>query len=180
MDAKDSYAEVGNNFRRFVEWREKIFAGYVTSIAALGVGFAQVASAGFRVGLLSASVLVSIVFWILDLRNRTLMAVCQRVGAELEKSTGGSFTALTKLRDTSRTRLTHGLAVNLLVAGVIGGAAGGLYLYVPRWFRMTDHAGAVVSTLAMIGAALLIFERVGDNFRSSERPPNSSIDPPSP
>jgi hypothetical protein len=80
----------------------------------------------------SGAILVSVVFWILDLRSGQLINVCQIAAAQLENPKG-VFTALNALRlGASTWWASYGFAIDLLVAGVIGASAGGLYRSISR------------------------------------------------
>jgi len=49
MDLKDLYSETGENWRTLVGWREKIFSGYLTAIAAVAVAFVKIPTPGRRI-----------------------------------------------------------------------------------------------------------------------------------
>jgi hypothetical protein len=128
LGAKTIYEEAGRAWIHFVTWRERIFAGYLTVLAALGVAFHAEASPLMRLVVCGACILVSVVFWILDLRNRELIGACQ-AAAQLLEDGKGAYSALNSLRFDSTKRYTHGLAINLLVCSVVGGSVGAIVLY---------------------------------------------------
>jgi hypothetical protein len=56
QNLKDLYSEVGQMWRYFATWREKIVAGYLTVIAGIAVAFAHIdkSQQSDRVGVLGA------------------------------------------------------------------------------------------------------------------------------
>ena len=151
VDPNKLYEELGQNYRYFLGWRERIFAGYVTILAGLGLGFAQSGRASFEIGVLVAAVLVSVVFLILDQRTRDLFCQCQLAAGELEKNAHitGVYTALEGLRRPIGSVGTHSFAVKLLVGGIVGGAVAGLLAKIPGWFTLQKHAIPIISGLVV-------------------------------
>lgn len=133
MEDQALYAEVASAWRHFAAWREKTLAGYLTILAGLGFGFSQNVSAPIRAALLLGGVAVSIVFWILDVRNNQLLNVCQAEAQRLEASKGG-YSALASARSTPRAWLTYSRAMDVLVGTVIAGCGAGGTLYLVRVF----------------------------------------------
>jgi hypothetical protein len=127
------YEEIGRTWRHFGSWREKAFAGYLTVLAALAVGFSHNTGLLVRAGIFAGAILVSAVFWILDLRNLQLMNACQLAAGPLECEKG-CYAELNRVRFYRRTSPTHGLAVNLLVDGVGTAGVGGLCTCFIRWW----------------------------------------------
>ena len=133
IDAKSIYEQASENYRHFLAWREKIFAGYLTILAALALAYAKTEPNhdSHKVAILGATIVVSVVFWILDLRTTAFFTACQRAGANLEAAIG-SLGAYSELRalipPNDKRRLSHGLAVNALVSAVIAGACAGIWL----------------------------------------------------
>jgi hypothetical protein len=78
------YSELGQAWRQFVGWRDKIFAGYLTALAALAVGY-NLSGTTDHVVILVAVILVSLVFWAIDVRTHVLVLACQRAGASIEE-----------------------------------------------------------------------------------------------
>ena len=149
------YEELAHIWQHFASWREKIFAGYVTVLAALGVAFSQNTSARIHVAVFAGAALVSIVFWILDFRNSQLLNACQNAAALLENP-GGGYRALSSLRSdpNSKTWATYGLAIDLLAGSVITAASAGMAVYIGRSSK--DQIGLLTLGLAVVGAALLV------------------------
>jgi len=102
-------------------------------LAALAIGFSQNRSLLVRAGIFAGAILVSVVFWILDLRNLQLINACQLAAGPLECQKG-CYAELNRVRFNRKRSPTHGLAINLLVDGV--GAAGvcGLCTCFIRWW----------------------------------------------
>jgi hypothetical protein len=70
------------------------------------------------------ALVLSLVFWALDFRNRDLFRTCQEAAAHLESSSG-VYTCLVATRD--KTWISHGRAINVLVSAVSTVAWGLLY-----------------------------------------------------
>lgn len=127
------YEEVGQNYRKFLDWREKIVGGYVAVIGGLGFGYSRAdAALGFKAVLLFSAILTSFAFWVLNMRNSKFIVTCVRAGQELEGGKG-VYSCMGTLTHTSR--LTHGLAVNLLVSSVIAGSLFGLWNLKEFWLQ---------------------------------------------
>jgi hypothetical protein len=97
MENEKLYSEAGEAWRHLTSWREKIVAGYLTVLAGLGVAFGWAPTPSFQSAILSGGIVVSLVFWILDFRNRRLVGGCQRVLARLEDS-NGCYVEIQRLR----------------------------------------------------------------------------------
>ena len=127
LNLKDAYDEIGTNYRFFLTWRHGLLAGYLAIIAGLSVAFSWlykeapallwiVFAAGFAVTLL---------FWVLEYRNRDLYRACQESGKICEDGLpagSGLFSRLNELQDK---RITHSYAIDLflgfaLVSLVVG------------------------------------------------------------
>jgi hypothetical protein len=129
------YEETGRDWQYYVSWREKIFAGYLTALAALAFAFSQNKSPAVLCLVFAFGFLVSVVFRILDFRTTELVNLCQFVGNILAGSKG-FYGELNKARfdetkSTSEkknsafishklwiTGASYALAINLLVAWV--------------------------------------------------------------
>lgn len=179
MDVRDLYAEIGESWRQFVVWRERIFGGYLAVIAPLAIAFTQVGDADLQVILLLAAVTVSVAFWILDFRNRTLLWACQRAGEALEKTVEttkalprgerGCYSALNDVRLFPGTRLTHGFAINIIiVAAIVAGSLAGMAF---RLLASLDWHPRVATTIGAILFVTLVaaLELLGDWARRKER-----------
>lgn len=163
IEAALIYTEIGKTHRYFLDWRNKIVGGYLAVLGALGLGYENVHAEGLQIALLFAAGGVSFVFWIFDFRNRELYSACQRAGADIEEDRGfvGPYRALQSLRKNTHHKITHGLAINLLVAGVVVGVSETLYARFPAWLRMTNRGwcsvglGVAIFVLLVLLAELL-------------------------
>ncbi|HEV3482291.1 MAG TPA: hypothetical protein VGR97_08180 [Candidatus Acidoferrales bacterium] len=162
-DDKSLYEQLGKAWLQYVSWREKILAGYLTALGALGYAFSKEASNPVRAGLCASIILVSVVFRILDIRTTGLVNLCQRVGRGL--AAGNLYAEIDKYRFAETDKdwvlkklkkvTTYGFAINMLIAGAIGPSLVGLVIYVRKW-----HAEYVVrwwSSLIAIAVAYLVF-----------------------
>ena len=111
----------------FLSWRHQLLAGYLATVAGLGIAFGWTyVSANNARGLASIVCLLglflTIIFWLLEHRNRSLYRTCQNVASDIEfrfgfhleaKSTKemGVFTALIQ---TSKGIITHSRMIDLL------------------------------------------------------------------
>jgi len=159
--SQSAYNEVGQNYRKFLDWREKIVGGYVAILGGLGIGFRQSeGNCRFQSALLCAAILTSLAFWILNMRNSVFISISQSAGEKLESGNAGVYASLAKLR--GRGRLTHGLAVNLLVSGVIAGS--GFALWADR-ACLCKRGSLLPLALFAVSFVLMIFlfEWLGSN-----------------
>jgi len=148
MDENKIYQELALTWRHFASWREKVFAGYLGVLAALAVGFIRSPSPVLRLVIFAAEILLSLVFWLLDVRNSQLINACQLAAARLEGSTDGSAALnMTRFRG-SKWWASYAFAIDFLVTGVIGASAGGLYIY---YFKLPGGAiGQVVPVICLV------------------------------
>ena len=84
-------------------------------------------------------------------------------------------------------RFTHGLAVNLLVAGAVAGAVGGLLLLLVRLLEWPTGLAIAIAVSALAFPLLVwFFEWVGDRQKAEEEEDHQRLafsdprDPPSP
>jgi len=154
MDENKIYQELAVTWRHFASWREKVFAGYLAVLAALSVAFMRSPSLVLRIAIFAAAILVSLVFWLLDVRNSQLIHACQLAAARFEGLTGGFAAALNTTRfGGSKWWATYGFAIDLLVTGVIGASAGGLYYIC--FSRLSG--GSIGLVTPVIGAVTFLF-----------------------
>jgi len=119
MEIKDVYAEIGLNYRFFLDWRHKILKGYLVTVAGLGsaiswsltYGDATIKSFSWILPLIGT--VVSFIFWILDYRNRDLYHVCTNTGAKIEEAENikpeqGIYTGI----NTSKNILTRSIVMD--------------------------------------------------------------------
>jgi hypothetical protein len=96
LSVDERYREIGENYRYFLAWRERLFAGYLAVLAALALAFVsagQLPQAGaatlpMRVVMPLIAILISWIFWMLEFRNRDLFHCCQNAGRLVEKGAG--------------------------------------------------------------------------------------------
>jgi hypothetical protein len=159
LDAKAAYEEVGQNYRKFLDWRERIVGGYVAIIGGLGVGYHQSeASPRFQSVLLCTATLTSFAFWLLNVRNSKFLSTCSIAGEKIESS-GGVYSSMRSL--AHRSRLTHGLAINLLVSGVVAGSAFGLWTRRGCWWR-SEYLCPLLVSIAVFALLVFLAEKFGD------------------
>jgi len=132
MEKKDVYKEIGTNYRYFLDWRHKLLAGYLGSVAGLSIGFywslTNVDTRPFSVIILFSGFIISLVFWGLEYRNRDLYHLCQRAGAKMEEKEGindgqGIYTAL----DESKNKISHSRVLDsMFIISTLGFLMGGI------------------------------------------------------
>jgi hypothetical protein len=131
------YEEIGRAWLYFDSWREKIFAGYLTVLAALALAFSKDASLYVRTAVFAFSIVVSVVFWILDFRTTELLNLCQAAGEQMAESKG-FYGELNQRRFARKNRVSFGFAVSLLVSSVIATGAVGFLFCMVTWWRSAD------------------------------------------
>jgi hypothetical protein len=117
------YEENAAPFRYFLTWRQLLLGGYFATVAALALGFkwalTEQAILLFLFPLTGAG--LSVLFWMLEVRNRELYQLTSEVGSQLEEQldqeTMGHFRAYA----SSRTKWSHStiLATFYLGCGVL-------------------------------------------------------------
>lgn len=133
-DGAKLYEEAGQAWRHFASWREKTFAGYLTALAALAIGFTQHTSAPARFFILGGATLVSFVFWVFEYRSNELINACQLAADRLEGGKG-CYAELNRRHGEGAGYLTYGFAVGALVSGVVAAALAGSYVYGVAWYQ---------------------------------------------
>lgn len=123
LSVKDVYGEIGTNYRYFLAWRHRLFAGYVAVLAGLSVAYWSVGDDdAFRKAIIAASFVITVVFWILEYRNRDLYHACQNSGQACESDLPqdvGIYTRLTSNTDVLHRRITQSLGIDILFFVVI-------------------------------------------------------------
>lgn len=160
IDPNKLYEEIGKAWQYFDSWREKIFAGYLSVLAALAFGLSKSASIHVRAVLFAFGILVSVAFWILDFRTTELINLCQAAGDNLA-GPKGLHRALSGLRFATtkswkKSWLSYGTAISLLVASVIATSFVGLAIYLWRWRSSTDAISLWCPVVAIALAAVLL------------------------
>ncbi len=125
LTVKDVYEKSAAAHQYFLNWRHRLFAGYVAVLAALGVAgsWAFEKNCTYAFSLIPlASVVVTTVLWALDFRTRDLYRACQRAAADCEignhgpPNKNGVYSALSETRTLV---LYHSLVFDLFFLLVI-------------------------------------------------------------
>ncbi len=99
------YEENATQFRFFLTWRQLLLAGYFAVLAALALGFewAVTTAPALTFACPLAGACASVLFWVLDYRNRELYYHASDVGTAIETEMGnpqlgyyGTYGAKTK------------------------------------------------------------------------------------
>lgn len=102
LEEQDLYMQAGEMLRHYLTWREKLLGGYVVVIAGLAIAVAtKIDIPHFDSSMSALGALLTVAFWLLDYRNRSLFQTCLDAGAALERgaSLQGAFIALNNLPD---------------------------------------------------------------------------------
>lgn len=157
----DLYKEIGEAWRNYVSWQEKLFAGYLTVLAALGYGFLN-ANTRIRLAILAFAALVSVVFRIIDWRTAELVNRCQSCG-ELIGEDRSIYAGINHLRSNSGLS-RYGLAIDLLTAAlIVAGSVGSVWLYYRNHFWR--YAFISTSTVALL---IFVFRKIDGHNRERE------------
>jgi hypothetical protein len=148
------YGELGKAWLHYISWREKIFAGYLTVLAALAYAFSRDASPSVRSAVFAFAILISVVFRILDIRTTGYVNLCQKAGRSLTADKG-LYAEIDKNRFSAWSVATYGFAINMLVASVIGASAVGLVISVLKW-RHSDYAVSWYWSVFAVAGAILV------------------------
>jgi hypothetical protein len=97
LDSEQLYSEARALLRHYLRWREKLLGGYLALVAALAVAVWSSRKTD-RVGsaITLFAILLTLVSWLLERRNRALLFRCIDAGAALERdaSLRGVFTEI--------------------------------------------------------------------------------------
>ncbi len=169
IDDQDRYEQLGKAWRHVVSWRDKLFAGYLTVLGALGYVILQDATAVRRLALFGAGVMLSAIFWIFEFRTRNIVNACQATAASLEADRG-LYTTMIRLRKKSKRWQTYGFGMSLLTAGAIGICLAGLMRYLPATLQVRPLPILISMVLpGLVAVALMIlFECPGSKQRKAE------------
>jgi hypothetical protein len=136
IDEDMLYKEIGQIWQFFASWREKLFAGYLSAIAALAFAFSKSSSIPVRAGFFAFGIVVSAVFRMLDLRTTDFINFCELKAGKLAGRKGffGEFNRR-RFAKTNRPCFGGGFAtaINILVASILGACVTGLYFYLRLW-----------------------------------------------
>jgi hypothetical protein len=148
IDDDKLYDQLGRAWIHYALWRERIFAGYLSVLAALGYAFSKDTSIPVRTSVFGFAILISAVFRILDYRTTDLVNLVQRAGESLAGSKG-LHREIEVGRFGTEGRASYGLAIDTLVAGVTGTSAAGLFCMLMLW-RNNDGARWWWSIVAVV------------------------------
>jgi hypothetical protein len=91
------YKEAGINYRYFLDWRHKLMVRFFLFIAAVFIVFRWIyeehISAGTAWMLPFLSLLITIAFWCMDHRSKTLFRASQKTGEAIENELAGKKSA---------------------------------------------------------------------------------------
>src|SRR5712691_7966000 len=169
MDDTKLYEEAAQAWRHFASWREKTFAGYLTALAALAIGFMQQTGAPVRTLIFAGGFLVSAVFWILENRSRELINACQLAADRLEQGRG-CYAELNRVRFDREGWVTYGFAVGLFAGAVGAVSVGGVCLYAARWWLGNAHAWPMwppIVTAMLVPTLPVLLRRLADKERAN-------------
>jgi hypothetical protein len=126
------YSEAGQMLRHYLSWREKLLGGYVAVIAAFAVAFVKAPADYKHLGptLSALAMFLTVVFWLLERRNRELFNRCIDAGVAIEgrAHARGAFGELSK----KPTTLTHSRVLDCLFATATVSL---LFLALGLWWR---------------------------------------------
>jgi hypothetical protein len=113
---KEIYAEIGTNYRFFLNWRHALFAGYLLVLYALINAYLRLSESSqgdLNYVVFSIGLLLSVCFWGLEIRIRDLYRACTRAGHKLENlaSESGIYTELDNQDLINRT-ISHSRVLN--------------------------------------------------------------------
>lgn len=94
LTKKEKYAEVGVNYRYFLNWRHALLAGYLIALYSFAQAFFHDIDHGIVRIIYLGVILVTALIWCLEYRVRSLYRACIKAGKDLEKPNGGVFTKL--------------------------------------------------------------------------------------
>ena len=97
-----AYEEIGKNYRFFLNWRNALFGGHITVVAAHVVAFSWIISQGlnnplYYILISLSGLFITLIFWALEYRTRKLYHFCTTAGREWEKANVGGLGVYTKL-----------------------------------------------------------------------------------
>ncbi len=127
LSVRDVYTEVGMNYRYFLTWRHRLFAGYFALLAALGIALSWLAkeAPGWSWTPFAIALVVSLLFWALEIRNRSIYRNIYDSGAACEKELPAGTGVYTGIRTGRRGWISHSRAMDafyvvMILAMIIG------------------------------------------------------------
>ncbi len=73
-------------FVYYLDWRHKLFAGYLAALAAIAVAYKNLDTLSDLKTLAGATFVLSLIFWMIDFRIRDLFRHCSKAAAALENT----------------------------------------------------------------------------------------------
>ena len=104
------YKETGTMFRHFLNWRRMLFAGYLAAISAHALAFKWTLTCVNSLSFICpvAGVVISLVFWGFDYRNRALFKHAANVGKTLEEQLELPNTGYYSAYKEDKSKISHG------------------------------------------------------------------------
>lgn len=168
MDAR--YQQLSEAWRQVVDWRSKLFAGYLLAIGALGHAILSTTNETHRLILLGSGVLVATIFQLLEIRVRGVANDYQFTGSRLEGRGGGCYSTMEHGQSVGRSPryLSFGFPVTLLTASVFGAFAYGLSRHATLCTSDQSSARDLVSAVACAALIYVLVEHVSRAQRKRE------------
>jgi hypothetical protein len=129
LSVEHAYEEVGTNYRFFLTWRHRLLAGYFIVVASMcfGIPWIWEKDKGLLWAPFAAGMAITVVFWVLDFRNRDLYHACQKVGETLESTLPENLAGIYgALNQRKRNVLNHSRAFEILFLAALALMAYGL------------------------------------------------------
>lgn len=132
------YKEAGINYRYFLDWRHKLMVRFFLFIAAVFIVFRWIYEEHIFMGtawiLPFLSLLVSLAFWCLDHRSKTLFRASQKTGETIENELAGKNSAGV-YKAINRTT-THNTIIASRVMGTVYAAASLCFFAMTLYFLL--------------------------------------------
>jgi hypothetical protein len=160
MEDESTDKELAVTWRYFASWREKLFGGFLAVLAGLGISFFRTPLPVWRLVVCLAAIVVSVAFWLIDLRTGQLLNASQAAGAKRGLEV---FAALEVERfEQSKRWITYGFAIDLLVGIVVAGSVAGAIVY---WNRLPEgKIGFAVPSAVVV--VFLVFVLMSQRIRT--------------
>ncbi|MCK4341515.1 MAG: hypothetical protein KAY37_07330 [Phycisphaerae bacterium] len=189
LKPKDVYETAVKMHQYFLNWRHRLFAGYLVILAAFGVAYSWASDPSrndqfilILPALWLIPLLTAIVFWGLDIRNRDLYRACSQCAANCEDTVQGltsecriyrTLVKQTQGRDgkprVNRSRvINHSRVIDFFYLAAILISAGCYYDPDPKVYQIAVNAIVVAAIFfALVILAAVCLEMCKYDFRSS-------------
>lgn len=138
LERKDLYSEIGLNYRYFLNWRERLLAGYFFIIVGLITGFSWMHFNDFKkfsfIPFLLGS-FFSFFFRQLDCKVRHLYHACLDTGSGLEEGKG-IYSALNETKESKTGGLSHSAVLDIMFFLGMG-----IFLIISITIFLTSYCG---------------------------------------